>query len=321
MCYTTEKGVEDRSMCYKEQVKKYLEYCEFRKELDWNTLKAYRIDLKQFFEYVQEDMPEKNKIEEYITELHKKYKQKTIKRKIASIKAYYNYLEECEIIDDSPFRKIRVKFKETTVLPRVIPREEIELLLNYMYSRENVNSDKTYKYWLRDIAVVETLFATGARVYEISHIKLDCINLNTGLIKIMGKGGKERYIQVAAPEVLDILKKYYEYNSEAIKTSGFFFVNSRGNRYTEQSIRLMLKKYTKLAGIKRNITPHMFRHSFATYLIEEEVDVTYVQQILGHSSIKTTQIYIHIAAKKQAEILREKHPRKLMHIVRMARAA
>lgn len=308
-------------MCYKEQVKKYLEYCEFRKELDWNTLKAYRIDLKQFFEYVQEDMPEKNKIEEYITELHKKYKQKTIKRKIASIKAYYNYLEECEIIEDSPFRKIRVKFKETTVLPRVIPREEIELLLNYMYSRENVHSNKTYKYWLRDIAVVETLFATGARVYEISHIKLDCINLNTGLIKIMGKGGKERYIQVAAPEILDILKKYYEYNSEAIKTSGFFFVNSRGNRYTEQSIRLMLKKYTNLAGIKRNITPHMFRHSFATYLIEEEVDVTYVQQILGHSSIKTTQIYIHIAAKKQAEILREKHPRKLMNIVRMARAA
>ena len=98
-------------------------------------------------------------------------------------------------------------------------------------------------------------------------------------------------------------------------------MNNRGNRYTEQSIRLMLKKYTNLDGIKRNITPHMFRHSCATYLIEEEVDVTYVQQILGHSSIKTTQIYIHIAAKKQAEILREKHPRKLMNIVRMARAA
>ena len=92
MCYTTEKGVEDKSMCYKEQVKRYLEYCKFRKELDWNTLKAYRIDLKQFFEYVQEDVPEKSRIEEYITELHKKYKQKTIKRKIASIKAYYNYL-------------------------------------------------------------------------------------------------------------------------------------------------------------------------------------------------------------------------------------
>jgi integrase/recombinase XerD len=319
ICYTTEKSVEGKIMNYNEQVKKYLEYCEFRKELDWNTLKAYRIDLKQFFEFTQEDMPEKNKIENYITELHKKYKQKTIKRKIASIKAYYNYLEECEIIEDSPFRKIKVKFKETIILPKIIPREEIESLLNYMYSCEHRNDkEKMYKYWLRDISVIETLFATGARVYEVSNIKLDCINLNTGLIKIMGKGGKERYIQIASAEILNILKKYYKHNSEAIKKSGFFFVNSRGNRYTEYSIRLMLKKYTKLAGIERNITPHMFRHSFATYLIEEGVDVSCVQQILGHSSIKTTQIYIHIAARKQAEILREMHPRKHMNILRAA---
>ena len=93
------------------------------------------------------------------------------------------------------------------------------------------------------------------------------------------------------------------------------FLNNRGNRYTEQSIRAMLKKYAKQDGIERNITPHMFRHSFATYLIEEGVDVSCVQQILGHSSIKTTQIYIHIAAKKQAEILREMHPRNNMSII------
>lgn len=310
------KDVEDMTMDYKEQVEKYLEYCEFRKELDWNTLKAYRIDLKQFFQYTQDGLPEKNRIEDYITELHKKYSQKTIKRKIASIKAYYNYLEECEVIESNPFRKIKVKFKESIILPRIIPREEIEHLLNYIYSSESIRSQKSYKYWLRDVAVIETLFATGARVYEISHIKWECIDLNTGLIRIMGKGGKERYIQIASNEILDILKKYYVHNSEKIKRSGFFFVNNRGNRYSEQSIRLMLKKYTREAGIDRNITPHMFRHSFATYLIEEEVDMSYVQRILGHSSIRTTQIYIHIAAKKQAEILREKHPRTKMQVVR-----
>ena len=306
--------MEDSRMDYKEQVKKYLEYCKYRKELDWNTLKAYKIDLRQFFEFSQEDMPKKSKIEDYITELHKKYKQKTVKRKIASVKAYYNYLEEYEIIDENPFRKIKVKFKETTVLPKIIPREEIEILLTYIHSCKRRNNEKAYKYWLRDVAVIEVLFATGARVYEVSNIRLDCINLNTGLIKIMGKGGKERYIQVASSEILDILKKYYEHNSEAIKKSGFFFVNSWGNRYTEDSIRFMLKKYTKLAGIERNITPHMFRHSFATYLIEEGVDISCVQRILGHSSIKTTQIYIHIASKKQAEILREMHPRNRMEI-------
>lgn len=301
-------------MNYKEQVKKYLQYCEYRKELDWNTLKAYRIDLRQFFEYVQDDMPDKIKIEDYITELHRKYKQKTIKRKIASVKAYYNYLEETEIISENPFRKIKVKFKETSTLPRIIPREEIEQLLNYIYEYGNKICQKRNKYWLRDLSVIEMFFATGARVHEISNIKADCINLNTGLIKIMGKGGKERYVQVATKAVLKILRKYYEMNNEAIKKSGYFFVNSRGGRYTEQSMRLMLKKYTKLAGIERNITPHMFRHSFATYLIEEGVDVSCVQQILGHSSIKTTQIYIHIAAKKQAEILRKMHPRNKMMI-------
>ena len=281
----------------------YLEYCEYRKELDRKTLKAYRIDLRQYFEYICVDEPDKEKIEEYVTHLHKSYKQKTVKRKIASIKAFYNYLEETEIIAESPFRKIKVKFKETVTLPRIIPREEIEKLLNHMYQCLNENDKASRKFMLRDVAVIEVFFATGARVYEISNIRDDSINLNTGLIRLMGKGGKERYVQISNTSILEVLKKYYDENEQSIKKSGYFFVNNRESRYTEQSIRLMLKKYTKQAGIERNITPHMFRHSFATYLIEEGVDVSCVQQILGHSSIKTTQIYIHIAAKKQAEIL------------------
>lgn len=293
----------------------YLKYCEYRKELDKKTLKAYRIDLRQYFEYVCVDNPDKEKIEEYITQLHKNYKQKTVKRKIASIKAFYNYLEENEIIAENPFRKIKVKFKETVTLPRIIPREEIEKLLNHMYQCLNEHNKAFRKYMLRDIAVIEVFFATGARVYEISNIRGDSINLNTGLIRLMGKGGKERYVQISNTSVLEVLKKYYDENKQTIRKCGYFFINNRENRYTEQSIRMMLKKYTKQAGIERNITPHMFRHSFATYLIEEGVDVSCVQQILGHSSIKTTQIYIHIAAKKQAEILREMHPRNNMQIV------
>lgn len=293
----------------------YLEYCEYRKELDRKILKAYRIDLRQYFEYICVDEPDKEKIEEYVTHLHKSYKQKTVKRKIASIKAFYNYLEETEIIAESPFRKIKVKFKETVTLPRIIPREEIEKLLNHMYQCLNENDKASRKFMLRDVAVIEVFFATGARVYEISNIRDDSINLNTGLIRLMGKGGKERYVQISNTSILEVLKKYYDENEQSIKKSGYFFVNNRESRYTEQSIRLMLKKYTKQAGIERNITPHMFRHSFATYLIEEGVDVSCVQQILGHSSIKTTQIYIHIAAKKQAEILKELHPRNNMKIV------
>lgn len=305
-------------MNLQDKVKPYLEYCTYRKELDMKTIKAYRIDLTQFFSYVQSNEPEKETIEQYITELHKKYKQKTIKRKIASIKAFYSYLEEEELVEQNPFRKIKVKFKETIILPRIIPREEIEQLLNYIYASLSSLSGIQYKHSLRDAAVIEVFFATGARVYEISNIRVENINLNSGLIRIMGKGRKERYIQISNTAVLDILRKYYAENEPKIKKSGYFFINNRGNRYTEQSIRLMLKKYTLKAGIQRKITPHMFRHSFATYLIEEGVDVSCVQQILGHSSIKTTQIYIHVAAKKQADILRELHPRNNMNIVKVA---
>lgn len=289
----------------------YLEYCQFRKELNPKTINAYRIDLKQYFDFIEDDALNKQKIEDYITDLHKKYKQKTVKRKIATIKAFYIYMEEEEFIADNPFRKIKVKFKETFTLPRIIPRKEIEQLLNYMYSHPKKNS----RYWLRDVAIVEMLFAVGARVYEISNIQSDCIDLNSGTVRIMGKGGKERYLNVASPSVLELLRKYYKANEELIRKKGYFFVNRNGNRYTEQSIRLMVKKYCQLAGIERNITPHMFRHSFATYLIEEGVDISCVQPILGHSSIKTTQIYIHVAAKMQAEILRSMHPRNKMELL------
>ncbi|MDC7291817.1 tyrosine-type recombinase/integrase [Blautia schinkii] len=299
-------------MNIQEHVIPYLEYCKYRKELDDKTVKAYRIDLRQFFDFVQSSVPEKKNIEDFITDLHKKYKQKTIKRKLASIKAFYNYLEDEEFIEENPFRKIKVKFKEEIVLPRIIMREEIETLLNYMY--KCACNAKKYSLWLRDIAVVETFFATGARVYEVSNIKKDCIDLNTGLICFKGKGNKERYVQIGSKDVLELLKRYHDANIEAINKSGYFFVNSRGERFTEQSIRIMIKRYTEEVGIERKITPHMFRHSVATFLIEEEVDISCVQRILGHSSIKTTQIYIHVAAKRQAEILREKHPRNKMRI-------
>lgn len=310
--------LEDKEMNLKIEVKEYMDYCKFRKRLNEKTLKAYHIDLMQYIKFLGGEEQNKSIIERYITQLHQKYKQKTVKRKIASIKAFYNYLEEEEIIQESPMRKIKVKFKETTMLPRIVPKKEIEQLLNHMYSCNMCGNDTKSRNLLRDIAVVEVLFATGARVYEIANIGSDCIDLHSGLVRILGKGGKERYIQIANTVVLKILKQYYIKNENVIKKSGFFFTNQRGKRFSEQSIRIMLKKYTKQAGIERNITPHMFRHSFATYLIEAGVDISYIQQILGHSSIKTTQIYIHIALGRQIEILKTLHPRNQMKIQSVA---
>ena len=300
-------------------VNKYLDYCRYRKELDEKTLKAYGIDLRQFFDFCGPGEPDKCMIEDYVTDIHKRYRQKTVKRKLASVKAFYNYLEDEELISETPFRRIRVKFKEAVVLPRIIPREEIEALLNCMYRRMSESAvmgekQNEARYLLRDLAVIETFFATGARVYEISNIRRECMDLNSGLLRIDGKGDKERYIQISDGQVLELLRTYYMMNHEVIDRCGFFFVNRNCGRFSEQSIRCMLKKYAEYAGIERHITPHMFRHSLATYLIEDGVDISCVQQIFGHSSIRTTQIYVHVAAGKQAEILREKHPRKDMKI-------
>ena len=299
------------------EMEQYLEFCKYRKELNRNTLKAYRIDLEQYLSFIKKDFLLKARIEEYITELHKKYKQKTVKRKIASIKAFYRYLEEEERLEGSnPFTKIRVKFKETESLPRIISRNDIERLLNYMYTIMNQSGQKSAIY--RDLSVIEMFFATGARVYEISNLKIQNMDLDNGIIKLFGKGNKERYVQIGSQEVLELVKEYYRLNQQDIDKSGFFFVNRQGKRFSEQSIRRMIQKYSCQAGISIHITPHMFRHSVATYLLEEGVDIMYIQKILGHSSIKTTQIYLHIASKKQMEILKERHPRNQMRIQKAA---
>ncbi len=301
----------------REEMEQYLEFCQYRKELSRNTVKAYRIDLEQFLHYVKEDTLLRSKIEAYITELHKKYKQKTVKRKIASIKAFYQYLEEEERMKESnPFTKIRVKFKEAESLPRIIPRNEIEKLLNCMYAIIDHSEKKSTIY--RDLTIVEIFFATGARVYEISNLKRQDIDLDNGIIRIFGKGSKERCVQIGNHDILELMKAYYQMNQEVIEQCGFFFVNQQGKRFSEQSIRRMLRKYSCQAGVSIHITPHMFRHSVATYLLEEGVDIMYIQKLLGHSSIKTTQIYLHIASKKQMEILRERHPRNWMQIQRAA---
>lgn len=301
-----------------ERIKEYLEYCKYRKELDEKTLKAYRIDLRQFAMFVGDEYLKKERIDKYITELHKKFKQKTIKRKIASIRAFYACLEERELLlIENPFRKIKVKFREEKTLPRIISRSDIETLLNYMYSIKK-NCNKKKQIIVKHIAVVEFLFATGVRVCEVSRLKIEGIDLKSGTVRIEGKGKKERYIQIGNSETLKILNEYYKFYSKEIEKSGYFFVNNRGRRLSEQSIRILINKYAKNAGIGLHITPHMFRHSLATYLIEAGADISYVQRILGHSSIKTTQIYIYVAAEAQAEILKLLHPRNKMKITHAA---
>lgn len=296
------------------EIDNYLAYCKNQKGLNTKTTQAYSIDLNQFEIYLNDYnlVMDKKGIENYLSYLHKNYKQKTVKRKIASLKAFFNYLEFEEKININPMHKIRSKFKEEITLPRFISRENIELLLAYLY-QVDCKTEFQKKKNARDIAIVELLFATGIRISELCNIKISDMDLNEGILRIRGKGAKERIIQIANYDVLNSLKKYYNLNHETIVKKEYFFINKQGNVLSDQSARNMLKKHAENAGIKQNVTPHLFRHAFATFLLEEDVDIRYIQKMLGHSSISTTQIYIEVASEKQKQILKTKHPRNKMN--------
>ena len=295
-------------------IKNYLDFCQYQKRLDKKTLKAYRIDLRQFTEQISVDTASlitPNILEAFISALHQTYKPKTVKRKIASLKAFFHYLEYKDIIEKNPFNKLQIKFREPTILPKTIPLHVIETFLSTMYAQKKLAvTPYQQKSILRDIAVIELLFATGMRISELCSLKSKDINLHEGDVLIYGKGSKERRIQITNDDIISLLKDYQsEYCSE-IENCGYFFVNRLKNRLSEQSVREMIKKYTALAAIDLHITPHMFRHSFATCLLEADVDIRYIQEMLGHSSINITEIYTHVAMSKQKDILANKHPRK-----------
>ena len=298
-------------------VAEYIEYCEYRKRLDRKTLKAYRIDLKQYADYLQNtsEFYFKDILDKYITHLHKQYKPKTVKRKIASLKAFFHYMEYKEILSENPFSKLDIRFREAKLLPKTIPFHSLQTFLSTLYQqKEQAASTYQLRCCIRDIAVIELLFATGMRISELCSLRPSDIDFVSNNILIYGKGAKERILQIGNPEVLSALSLYHETFKSDIDACGYFFVNRLKKKLSDQSVRYMITHYAKLAGIKQHLTPHMFRHSFATLLLEQEVDIRYIQRMLGHSSISTTEIYTHVSNVKQKDILLNKHPRNLIDI-------
>lgn len=302
-------------------IKEYVEYCEYRKRLDAKTLKAYQIDLKQYESFcvcICDRLPDcfsKDTVDTFITGLHKQYKPKTVKRKIASLKAFFHYMEYREVLKENPFAKLDIRFREAKLLPRTIPFHSIQTFLSVLYTQKRQAVSKyQQRCRIRDIAVIELLFATGMRISELCSLKPADIDLESSNILIYGKGARERIIQLGNAEVINALTLYRETFLEDINTCGYFFVNRLGHKLSDQSVRFMINHYADLAGISQHITPHMFRHSFATLLLEQDVDIRYIQKMLGHSSISTTEIYTHVSNAKQKDILVHKHPRNLMEV-------
>lgn len=305
-------------------INKYLEYCKKQKKLSSHSLRAYRIDMTQFVLFTKENYPEarcvtditKQLLQAYINELPRKYAVKTCKRKIASLKAFLNHLEYEDIIDVNPMRKIRIEIKEPRTLPKSLKLSDIQQMLNFLYllKRDKLS---TYAYFsiCRAIAILEILFATGIRVGELCSMTLEEIDMDSTQIRVKGKGQKERIVYITAKETLDSIRVFMRLRRATKTSNPHLFVNYNGRRMKTSCVRRMMKKLSQRCLGGKRVTPHMFRHTFASLLLEEGVDIRFIQEFLGHSSISTTQIYLHLSSAAKIAVIQAKSPRLKLQVI------
>lgn len=290
-----------------ESIAAYLEAGKYERKLSPDTLKAYRIDLRQFSEFVNGAWPNHDLLSGYIKHLNQNFAPRSVKRKLASVRAFYHELKLSGALDENPFDKLHIRIQSPKQLPRIIPNQIVHDLLQSAYDTYT----PSHRDVLRDIVVLELLFSTGLRVSELCALSKDTFLLeNSGLrLLVNGKGSKERILQIVTPELLRLAQTYYREFHAEIQAQGAILFNQRGKPLTPQSVRRIIQKYLNKVGIELHITPHMFRHTFATSLLEAGMDIRYIQSLLGHSSISTTQIYTHVTTAQQTLLLSEKHPR------------
>lgn len=295
-------------------IENYIDSCTHVKKLSPDTVKAYRIDLNQYASFIGGALEDSKVLVQYIKSLNAKYAPRTAKRKLASVHALYKDMLIAEVIEHNPFDRIAARIHTPSQLPRTIPLNVINAVLSCAYSAYSHEE----RYALRDIVILELLFGTGMRVSELCSLTKESfvVENETVRITINGKGRKQRIIQLTNSEIVKVVIEYYATMDSEKTEPTPIFINQWGNRITPQTVRGIITRYASRCKLDIHITPHMFRHTFATALLDEGVDIRYIQSLLGHSSISTTQIYTHVSVEKQAVILAEKHPRSRMQLAR-----
>jgi len=329
----------NQSMILSNMTGPFLEYCQYQKRLSPATIKAYRFDLQDFFHFLtisgRENLPvdraDRRLLEQYVNYMGaEQFSVKTVKRRIACLRSFFDYLEYQELIPQTPFVRFRMDLKEPPKPPRTMPLSEVQQLLRTVYEamppelphhfKDIVNGHRKIKpgsqefLWLRDVAILEVLFASGLRVGELCSLKFEDLDTVQQSLRVHGKGGKVRTVYLCNGDVLRTFGLYIAARKHCDVDSPYIFISKFKRQLSTQGVRNMILRYTGDAGIVHRITPHMFRHTFATLLLEEGVDIKYIQDFLGHSSISTTQIYLHTSPGKQKSILQTCHPRELFAV-------
>lgn len=286
-------------------VEEFINYLEFEKRYSVHTVKNYERDLDMFLTFLRKENIAKIShvdfkiIRMYLNFFHnKKYSKKTISRNISSLRSFFKYLQKHNLILDNPMTLI-TNPKMDKKLPNFLYYNELENILEI----PDLNSPMG----LRDLLIIELFYSTGIRVGEIINIKIGDVDFDGNKIKILGKGNKERYVLYG--EVCKNLIKEYLIIRNSISKEEYLLLNHLGNKLTVRGVEYILNKIIKKSNIKKNITPHTLRHTFATHMLNEGADLKSVQELLGHENLKTTQIYTHISNERLRDVYLKSHPR------------
>ena len=293
-------------------IRQFISYLSQEKSASPHTCRNYQRDLEQFESFLKNsgtclspsgemDVVKIDRLvlRKYLSFLHKKNKKSSIARKVSTLRSFFKYLVREQLALSNPVKSVSSP-KLEKVLPTTLTVDEAFRLVE---SPGEEHDDPS----LRDRAILELLYSSGIRVSELVGLNLKQLDLDLGLVRVMGKRKKERIAPVGS-KAMESLRAYLKERGE-MEEEEPLFVNSRGGRLTSRSVGRLVKKYTKRAGIFRNISPHTLRHTFATHLLDSGADIREIQEMLGHASLSTTQRYTHLTLGKLMEVYDKAHPR------------
>jgi integrase/recombinase XerD len=299
-------------MNVQQAIAEFLQHGQSVRNLSDRTLKAYQSDLAQFHVHMEETpavevTPEH--LERYLDKLGDgPYRDTSIRRKVAALKVFFRYLEEQGIVSESPARKLKIKRPVENRVPTVLSTREIRALLAApkdqvveLTASRDLSPGGRNRYFcaVRDNVILELLFSTGIRIGELVALNLADVNLDGRLIQITGRATRGRSVTLTSETVVDALRTYIELRAERALSTQALFVGRSGTRLTIYSIENIFKKHVRLAEIKRHVTPHSLRHTMAAMLVSSGADIREVQEILGHASILSTQVYTRLPIQKR----------------------
>lgn len=301
-------------MHYQEELTRYLQFIKLEKSLSKNSITSYENDLRRYLKFLSDDLRIQDlsgvtlqHIENYLEELSAMdLSVSSIARNVSSIRGFHEFAVVEGIAEANPAELIELP-KKAQNLPEVLNQEEVAAIID-IPNRENDAG-------IRNAAILETLYATGMRVSELVSLDLDSMIFEIGFIRVIGKGNKERLVPVgemaqsALEHYIETVRPKFQSDKNPQKAENKVFLSQRGNPLSRMSIWNIVNDAAKRAGIEKNVYPHIFRHSFATHLLEGGADLRAVQEMLGHASIITTEIYTHVDRSLLHQVHKEFHPR------------